>query len=315
MANEYHRPALFDEVMEGLALKEGGVYVDATVGGGGHSRGIADRIGPSGTVIGIDRDIDALTEAEKTLSGAPAQFLTVNAPFDEIGEILPRLGCAPVDGVLYDLGVSSHQLDDAGRGFTFRSESAPLDMRMSQFEDTPTAADLLNTLSKEELTVIFRDNADERWGARIAQFVCERRKEAPFVTAGQLVDVVKAAIPAAARSKDINPATKAFQALRIAVNDEFERIRASLNSVVDLLRSDGRILVISWHSGEDRIVKQTFAELSGKCACPPEAPVCVCRARKPAIELLTKKPIVPSSSEISENPRARSAKLRIVRKI
>jgi 16S rRNA (cytosine1402-N4)-methyltransferase len=266
-------------------------------------------------VIGIDRDTEALAEATATLSGAAARFLTYNGPFDHVAEILAEIGYPRVDGVLYDLGVSSHQLDDPGRGFTFRNESALLDMRMSQLEDIPTAADILNESSAAELTTILRDYADERWGARIAQFICERRETAAFETAGQLIDVVKAAIPAAARSKDIHPATKTFQALRIAVNDELGRLRRSLTAVIDCLKEDGRILVISWHSGEDRIVKQAFAEMSGKCICPPEVPDCVCKASSPSIELVTKKPVIPTGREIAGNPRARSAKLRIARKI
>ncbi len=315
MADEYHRPVLLDEVIEGLELKQGGVYVDATVGGGGHSRAIADLIGPSGVVIGIDRDSEALVEAVSTLSGASAQFLTFCGAFDQIEEALIKSGFSGADGILYDLGVSSHQLDDPSRGFTFRDSDAPLDMRMSQSEETPTASDLLNHSTVEEMTTIFRDFADEKWGARIALFIDERRKTAPYVTAGQLIDTVKAAIPSAARSKDIHPATRTFQALRIAVNDEFGRLHRSLDAAVRSLRPDGRILVISYHSGEDRIAKQTFAEFSGKCVCAPTEPVCKCRASRPLIELVTKKPIVPTSQEVNDNPRARSAKLRIVRRL
>jgi len=315
MADAYHKPVLLDEVMDGLALTEGGVYIDATLGGGGHSRAIADRIGASGVVIGIDRDPEALVEAAETLSGASAQFLTYNGPFDEIERAANSLGFSHVDGVLYDLGVSSHQLDDPGRGFTFRDVGAPLDMRMSQSEDTPTAADLVNGSSVSELTTMLRENADERWASRISQFIVDRRNGAPFITAGQLIDVIKAAVPAGARSKDIHPATKTFQALRIAVNDEFGRLRRSLVAAVKLVKSGGRIVCIDYHSGEDRIVKQTFAEMAGKCICPPQQPVCVCLARSPVIEVVTKKPIVPSSIEIAGNPRARSAKLRTVRKL
>jgi 16S rRNA (cytosine1402-N4)-methyltransferase len=314
LADAYHRPVLLEEVLDGLSLRAGGVYVDATAGGGGHSRGIADRIGSSGVVIGIDRDTEALAEATATLIGSPARFLSFCAPFDEIVEILAALGYPEVDGVLYDLGVSSRQLDDPKRGFTFRDANAPLDMRMSQTEETPTAADILNSWTAAELTEILRENADERWASRIAAFIVDRRKGAPFITAEQLIDVVKAAVPAAARSKDIHPATKAFQALRIAVNDEFGRLRRSLVGAVQSLTAGGHIAAISYHSGEDRIVKQTFSELAGKCVCPPEQPTCVCRARMPLIEIVTKKPITPTSQEIATNPRARSAKLRIVRK-
>jgi 16S rRNA (cytosine1402-N4)-methyltransferase len=312
MADAYHKPVLLDEVMAGLEIKPGGVFVDATTGGGGHSREISERLGPGGVVIGIDRDEEALREAISTLAGAPAQFMPFCAPFDEIAEILPALGFPEVDGILYDLGVSSHQLDDPSRGFTFRDHGAPLDMRMSQAEETPTAADLLNTASVEELTVVLRENADERWAARIAQFICDRRASVVFETAGQLIDVVKAAIPAAARSKDIHPATKTFQALRIAVNDEFGRLKRSLRAAARSLRHDGRLVVISYHSGEDRIVKQTFAELAGKCVCPPDVPRCMCLASMPVVTVVTKKPVTPSARELSENPRARSAKLRIV---
>jgi 16S rRNA (cytosine1402-N4)-methyltransferase len=315
LGDPYHRPALLDEVLEGLKLREGGVYVDATVGGGGHAKAIADLVGITGVVVGIDRDREALAEAEATLSGSAATFLAANAPFDQIGSILVGLGYQEVDGVLYDLGVSSHQLDDVSRGFTFREPDAPLDMRMDQDESTSTAADLLNTLPIEDMTKIFRDNADERWAARIALFVDERRRNGPLVTAGQLVEIVRAAIPIAARSKDIHPATKVFQALRIAVNDEFGRLRTSLEEAVGVLKSGGRLLCIAYHSGEDRIVKQTLAELSGKCVCPPEVPECRCMAKSPSIALIVRKPIIPSIAEIANNPRARSAKLRIAAKL
>jgi 16S rRNA (cytosine1402-N4)-methyltransferase len=314
VAEAYHQPVMLAEVLDAIEPKQGGVYVDCTVGGGGHSRAIADLIGEHGVVIGIDRDREALAEAEKTLAGSAARFMTFCAPFDEIGEILPALGFPEVDGILYDLGVSSHQLDDPKRGFTFRDEIAPLDMRMSQSEDTATAADLLNTCTVEELTTMLRVNADERWAARIAQFVGERRKAAPFMTAGELIETVKAAVPVAARSKDINPATKTFQALRIAVNDEFRRLSRSLVGAVECLVPGGTLVVISYHSGEDRIVKQTFSELAGKCICPPEQPVCICRAKNPSIDIVTRKPVGPTIQEIGNNPRARSAKLRLVRK-
>ncbi len=315
MADAYHKPVLLDEVIDVLALRVGGVYIDATVGGGGHSRAIAQIIGPLGTVIGVDRDREALAEATETLRGTEANFVTINAPFDEIGAGVREYGFEKVDGVLYDLGVSSHQLDDAGRGFTFREGEAPLDMRMSQHEDTPTAADILNTWSVADLTTTIRDYADERWAARIAQFVAERRESVRFETASQLIETVKAAIPAAARSKDIHPATKTFQALRIAVNDEYGRLQRSLVSSVDLLKESGRLVVISYHSGEDRIVKQTIAELAGKCICPPEVPSCICRAQSMSLKIITKKPLLPSTGEISSNPRARSAKLRAASKI
>jgi 16S rRNA (cytosine1402-N4)-methyltransferase len=315
VADNYHRPVLLDEVMDALALNDGGVYVDATVGGGGHSKEIAERIGHPGVVIGIDRDTEALAEARVTLEGTPAKFITVNAPFDDIAAVLSEAGQSLVDGILFDLGVSSHQLDDTTRGFTFRDLTAPLDMRMSQLEEIATAADLLNTLPGDELVQILRENADERWAARIVQFVEERRNKEPFVTAGQLIETVKAAIPVAARSKDIHPATKTFQALRIAVNDEFGRLRRALVASVDCLRPGGRLAVIAYHSGEDRIVKQVLGELSGKCVCRPEVPQCVCFARSPKIELIVKKPILPTSSEVGSNPRARSAKLRIAAKM
>ncbi len=315
----YHVPVLAAEVIDALQPEPGDVMVDCTLGGGGHSALIVSLIGLTGTIVGVDRDTEALTEATERFNRLPegerSKIEFVHARYDLAPAMIRERGIEVVDGVLFDLGVSSHQLDATERGFSFKDPAAPLDMRMNQGSDEPTAADLLNELPAAELTRIFRDYADEKWAARIAQFVVERRRKASYETAGQLIETVMAAIPAAARPKDIHPATRVYQALRIAVNREFEALESALRGMVDLLQPGSRIVAISYHSGEDRIVKNSFALLSGKCVCPPNMPVCVCDARSPKLKILTKKPIVPQSSEIATNPRARSAKLRIAERI
>jgi 16S rRNA (cytosine1402-N4)-methyltransferase len=243
--------------------------------------------------------------------GPGPKLVLVSSGFDRIDRILDECGYPVVDGVLFDLGVSSHQLDEPSRGFSFKDPGAPLDMRMNQEEATPTAAELANSLSEDELTRLLRDNADERWAARIAEFIITRRKQKPYSSVGQMVETVLAAVPTAARSRDIHPATRTFQAFRIAVNNELEGIGHALRQVVPRLKTGGRIAVISYHSGEDRIVKNTLASLAGKCECPPRQPVCTCGAGNPLLFLLTKKPRVADDSEIAGNLRARSAKLRV----
>ena len=315
----YHIPVLVQEILHYLQPESGQTVIDATLGGGGHAEAIAVRLGRTGTLIGVDRDGEALDEAGKRLGHLGERdrpgIVLVRARFDRIVEQLRLLGTADPDAALFDLGVSSHQLDATPRGFSFRDPEADIDMRMDQSSGEATAADLLNTLPEDELTRILRDYADERWAARIAKFIVERRKGAPFMKAGDLIDVINAAVPAAARPKDIHPATRAYQALRIAVNEEFEALESGLRQAIDLLKPGGRIAVISYHSGEDRIVKQLFALLSGKCLCPPSQPVCICEARTPKVKSITKKPVTPSASEIAANPRARSAKLRVAQKM
>ena len=311
MEFSYHLPVMLDECIEYLDLKEGDVIVDATLGGGGHSEKIASRIGPEGRLIGIDQDPEALAEAGRRLSGFSERVTLVHSRFDRIADVLDDLGIDAVDGVLYDLGVSSHQLDTPSRGFSFKDPDATLDMRMNPEDGGRTAVDLLADLSERDLTTLIRDYSDEKWAARIAKFIVERRQKEPITTVGQLVDIVHAAIPVSARPPDIHAATRTFQALRIAVNEELTVLGHALESTIDRLDKGGRLVVLSYHSLEDRIVKQLFARLGGKLG--GEGPY---GTRPPAsIELTTKKPLGPTAEEVANNPRARSAKLRAARKL
>jgi len=302
---------MLDECIEYLDPKTGEVIVDATLGGGGHSEQIASRVGPEGRLIGIDQDPEALAEAGRRLSGFSDRISYAHYRFDAIADALDDLGIDGIDGALFDLGVSSHQLDTPSRGFSFKDPDAAIDMRMNTAHDGKTAADLIADLSERELTTLIRDYSDEKWAARIAKFIVERRQKEPITTVGQLVEIVHAAIPAAARPPDIHAATRTFQALRIAVNEELTVLGHALESTIDRLNKGGRLVVLSYHSLEDRIVKQFFARLAGRLG--GEGPY---GTRPPAlIDLLTKKPIGPSPEEVARNPRARSAKLRAVQKL
>jgi len=302
---------MLDECLEYLDPKAGEVIVDATLGGGGHSEQIASRIGPEGRLIGIDQDPEALAEAGRRLSGFSDRISYAHYRFDAIADALDDLGIDGIDGALFDLGVSSHQLDTPARGFSFKDPDAAIDMRMNTAHEGKTAADLIADLSERELTTLIRDYSDEKWAARIAKFIVERRQKEPITTVGQLVDIVHAAIPASARPPDIHAATRTFQALRIAVNEELTVLGHALESTIDRLNKGGRLVVLSYHSLEDRIVKQFFARLAGRLG--GEGPY---GTRPPAlIDLLTKKPIGPSPEEVARNPRARSAKLRAACKL
>lgn len=302
-----HVPVMSGEVIELLQPKQGQTIVDGTVGGAGHSRLIAEAILPGGRLIAIDRDEETLARARAALAPFGDAVTFVHDDFRNLSRILSELGVTGVHGVLLDLGVSSFQLDQPQRGFTYRF-NAPLDMRMDA-RTTVTAADLVNSLSVEELTRIFRDYGEERWAHRIARKIVAEREKAPLVTTGQLVDLVKAAIPAAARRSGPHPAKRTFQALRIAVNNELDALREGLQAAVDALLPGGRIAIISFHSLEDRIVKQTFADMARGCECPPGFPVCRC-GKEPLLNVLTRRPVLPSEDELQENPRARSARLR-----
>lgn len=321
MADAYHVPVMAAEVIEYLDPQPGQIFVDATLGGGGHAKLLAERLGPDGWLIGLDQDSDAIAAARNSLSKAVVdgpRISLVQTRFDRLEQALADQGATEIDGILFDLGVSSHQLDEPSRGFSFKDPDMPLDMRMDPSSESRTAADLLNSEPVEELTRIFRDYSDERWAARIAQFIGERRGAKPFRTAGDLVDTIKAAVPAAARAKDtIHPATRVFQAVRIAVNEEYVVLERGLDQAIRGLRRQrrSRIAVIAYHSGEDRIVKRLFAKRSGHCECPPSVPVCVCGANRPDLMVITKKPLVPNPGEIAANPRARSAKLRVAQKL
>jgi len=308
MASLQHVPVMPEEVMRLLQPAPGQIIVDGTVGGGGHARLIARAIAPGGRLIAVDRDAQTLRRARDALAEFGASVTFVHDDFRNLRRILADLGVAGVHGVLFDLGVSSFQLEESERGFTYRFD-APLDMRMDPSRQTVTAADLVNTLPAEELVRILREYGEERWAARIARHIVARRKVEPFATTGQLVEAVKEAIPAAARRTGPHPARRTFQALRIAVNDELGALQEGLRAAVDALLPGGRIVVISFHSLEDRIVKQTFSELARGCECPPDLPVCRC-GKQPLLRILTRRPLTPGPQELEQNPRARSAKLR-----
>lgn len=307
-----HIPVMLEEVMDGLKLRPGGIYVDCTAGGGGHSEEILKRTSPDGKLLALDRDPDALEAVFRRLSSYGDRFWLERANFIHLPRVLDRLGIDRVDGILFDLGVSSHQLDNPRRGFSYLQD-APLDMRMDP-DQPETAARLVQKASKEELAEIIKKYGEEKWASRIADFIVRARRNRPIETTGQLVEIIKAAIPAGARRKGPHPAKRTFQALRIAVNRELEVLEDALRGAVEVLRPGGRICVISFHSLEDRVVKDTFRELSSPCTCPPDFPQCVC-GRKPVLKLITRRPLTPTKKELETNPRSRSAKLRVAEKL
>jgi 16S rRNA (cytosine1402-N4)-methyltransferase len=307
-----HIPVLGREVVELVAPRAGGIYLDATLGGGGHTAMLLEASSPDGRVIGFDRDPAAIAAATAALGSYGDRFVAVNSNFTGIEAGLAAAGIQAIDGFVFDLGVSSHQLDSAGRGFSFQ-QNAPLDMRMDG-NCGESAADLVNTLSHGELARIIREYGEERWAGRIASFICKAREAGRIATTFDLVEIVKAAIPRKAREERINPATRTFQALRIAVNDELNAIREALPKAVKLLQSGGRGAVISFHSLEDRIVKQYFREAARGCICPADLPVCCCQ-HVAEYAVVTGRPVVAGEEEIAANPRARSAKLRAIRKL
>ena len=306
----YHQPVLAEEVSAFLAPKTGGVYVDATVGGGGHASRIAAALAPGGTLVCIDRDLAAIEAARQRLQYPEVRVVLIHDNFANLAAILRELGLGAVDGILFDLGISSTQVDQAERGFSYRHD-APLDMRMDQGQFI-TARHLINEASEAELARIIHQYGEERWARRIARFVVQRRRDRPIETTGQLVEIVKAAIPARAR-RGGHPARRTFQALRIAVNGELDALRQALTSSIELLAPGGRVAAISFHSLEDRLVKEEFSRQAKGCRCPPGLPVCRCGG--PRIQIITRRPIVPEPAEIAANPRARSAKLRAAVKL
>ena len=305
--NFYHLPVLLDEVLAGLDIKPDGLYIDGTCGGGGHSDQIAKRLS-GGTLVGIDRDPDAVRAASERL--APYGFKVARGNYSDITGIARENGISAADGILLDLGVSSHQLDTEERGFSYHG-NAPLDMRMSQ--EGQTAADLVNTLSEEELSRILFEYGEEKFSRRIAGEIVRRRADKPIETTGELADIVGSSVPAKFK-RDKNPCRKTFQALRIAVNCEFEHLDRGLDEAFELLKTGGRLCVITFHSLEDRIVKQRFASFCKGCICPPDFPQCVC-GRTPRGRLINRKPVEASPEELEKNPRSRSAKLRIIEKL
>lgn len=302
-----HVSVMLHETVDLLGVREGGVYVDGTLGGGGHSAEILRRLGGTGHLYGIDRDGDALAAATARLSGA-GNFTAIRGNFHDVRALLAQQGVEQIDGMMVDLGVSSYQLDTAERGFSYHAD-APLDMRMDQ-RQALTAATIVNTWDKAELTRILRDYAEEKWAARIADIIIEHRARKPIETTGELVACVDAAIPKKVRMQDSgHSARRTFQALRIAVNDELDPLRRALTDMVDLLVPGGHLAVLTFHSLEDRIVKQTLRTLANPCTCPPKIPVCIC-GKKPVVRVLGGGGIKPGAEEIERNPRSRSAMLR-----
>ena len=310
MSEFHHVSVLLDECIEGLNIKPDGIYVDGTLGGAGHSYHIAEKL-TTGRLIGIDRDPVALKAAGKRLEPFADRVTLVHSNFCRMGEVLRDLGISGVDGILLDLGVSSPQLDDGSRGFSYMTD-APLDMRMDN-GDALTADAVVNTWSYEELKRILYDYGEERYAPAIAAAIVRRRENTPIRTTLELVDVIRSAMPPAALREKQHPAKRTFQAIRIAVNDELNSVAKAMDAAIPCLNPGGRLAVITFHSLEDRIVKNAMAAAAKGCICPPEFPVCVC-GRKPQVTVLTRKPIVSGEEELERNPRARSAKLRVCEK-
>lgn len=306
-----HVPVLFNEVMEGLDVKPGGIYVDGTLGGGGHSEGICKRLDAEGLLIGIDRDADALKAASARLESQDCRKEFVQSNYSDIKLVLSDLGISSVDGALLDLGVSSFQLDNPERGFSYMHD-APLDMRMDA-SDGFTAEDVVNDYSEKDLTRIILDYGEERWAARIAKFICEARKQQRITSTFELVEIIKKSVPHDARRDGPHPAKRTFQAIRIEVNDEFGHLTRAVTDFMDVLAPGGRLAIISFHSLEDRIVKEAFQRRLNPCTCPPSFPVCVC-GKVADVKKITRKPVTASAEELEINPRSRSAKLRVIEK-
>mgnify|MGYP000338608957 FL=1 len=303
-----HVPVLLEQCIEGLAIDPAGTYLDGTAGGAGHSREIAKRL-TTGRLISLDQDPDAIQTATERLQGLPAQVVQVN--FRQAKQALAQLGIQQINGALLDLGVSSHQLDDGDRGFSYHMD-APLDMRMSQ--SGQTAADLVAVLSREELARILRDYGEEPYAWQIAGRIVKEREQKPILTTLQLAELVASAVPPAERRKSKNPARRTFQALRIAVNSELDALNEGMDGIFDCLAPGGRFCIITFHSLEDRLVKNKFRRWATACTCPPEYPVCLCGG-KPKAKLITRKPIEADSTELESNRRSRSAKLRVLEKL
>ena len=310
-AEFYHVPVLYEECMNNLNIKPDGIYVDGTLGGGGHAYGIGQRLSEKGLLIGIDRDQDALDAAAKRLTPLQCRKILVRSTYAEIKNVLEQEGVSGIDGALLDIGVSSFQLDNSERGFSYMQD-APLDMRMSS-DDLLTAADVVNGYTKQQLTDIIREYGEERWAGRIAEFIVRARQDKEIETTWQLGDIIKAAIPASARREGPHPAKRTFQAIRIEVNGELEQLEKAVDEFVDVLNPGGRLCIITFHSLEDRIVKQAYSRRLNPCTCPPEFPVCVCGKVSDAVKV-TGKPITAGEEELEKNPRARSAKLRVIGK-
>ncbi len=307
-----HAPVMYQEVLDNLKIKEDGIYVDGTLGGGGHSVGICKSLNDKGTLVGIDRDTDAIHASQDRLKEYSCKKIYVHDNYANIKNSLNDLNLKKIDGALLDLGVSSFQLDNEQRGFSYMKD-APLDMRMNA-EDSVTAEDIINGYSEECLKNVIKDYGEEKWASRIASFIVKERKQNPINTTSKLVEIIKAAIPAAARRTGPHPAKRTFQALRIEVNNELGLLEEAIYDFIDELDTGGRLCIITFHSLEDRIVKNCFNESAKKCTCPTNIPVCICEG-KAKVKKVYKKPLYPSENEVETNPRSRSAKLRVVEKV
>ena len=303
-----HKSVLLYETVDSLNIRPDGIYVDGTLGGGGHAYEVCRRLGEHGRLIGIDQDADAIAAATKRLEPFADKVTVVRSNYENIASVLHELGIEKVDGIYLDLGVSSYQLDTASRGFTYR-EDAPLDMRMDQ-RNTQTAADIVNTYSEMELYRIIRDYGEDRFAKNIAKHIVRQRQEKPYETNGELIETIKAAIPAKIRATGGHPAKRTFQAIRIELNHELDVLNCSIDTMIDLLNPGGRLSIITFHSLEDRIVKKRFRDNENPCICPPEFPVCMC-GRKSKGTVITRKPIVPGEEELEYNKRSKSSKLRV----
>ncbi len=307
-----HTSVLYEEAIENLCIDAHGVYVDGTLGGGGHSSGICSKLDQKGILIGIDRDRDALTAAEERLKPYCCDKRFLQGNYSDIKDLLAGEDIQEIQGAVLDLGVSSFQLDNPHRGFSYMQD-APLDMRMDAQSGGLTARDIVNDYDKEEIAEIIRKYGEERWASRIADFIVKYRKTSSIDTTFQLVDIIKAAVPAAARRDGPHPAKRTFQALRIEVNDELGQLERAVDEFIDVLAPGGRLCIITFHSLEDRIVKERFQYRANPCTCPKELPICVC-GKVADVKKVSGKPILPSAKELEDNPRARSAKLRVIEK-
>ena len=309
-----HKPVLLEECIEYLNIRPDGIYIDGTLGGAGHSSEIYRKLGKEGILVGIDQDAFALEISQERLRsiGGQAGMIFAKGNFRDIGEICRKHGIDKADGILLDLGVSSHQLDEGERGFSYQKD-APLDMRMDRQSKLDAAA-IVNEYDEYEIKKIIRDYGEENWASRIASFIVKARREKRIESTGRLVEIIKAAIPSSARREGPHPAKRTFQALRIAVNDELGALKQVTGDAVTVLKEGGRLCIVTFHSLEDRIVKNEFQSREKPCTCPREFPVCVC-GNKPELRIITRKPIIPSDSELDENPRSRSAKLRVAEKV
>lgn len=304
-----HTSVLLSETIDGLHIRPGGTYVDGTLGGGGHAWHVLEKLSGTGRLIGIDQDADAIAAAGNRLAEFGDQVTIVRSNYSRMDEVLKELGIEKADGILLDLGVSSYQLDKPERGFTYREEDAPLDMRMDT-RNQMTAEDIINKYSESELYRIIRDYGEDKFAKNIAKHIAAARTVKPIKTAGELTEIIKGAIPMKVRMTGGHPAKKTFQAIRIELNRELEVLENSLDQMIDLLDDGGRLAIITFHSLEDRIVKSAFRKNENPCTCPPSFPVCVC-GKKPKGTVITRKPVIPSQQETEENPRAKSAKLRV----